>query len=111
MTVFNARLRHIVTRSTSHLDRKGDETGGRAPQLRMVPPRVSMNQSLASSVVTRWNLPIRLDLPFLLETLSPGLLRQMVKSIPKIPVEVSYLIPRSICSSIPNPKLPEEYNK
>ena len=88
----------------------GEVQRSRTAQLRMVPPRASMNHSLASSLVTRWNLPTRLRRARLLATLSPFLLRTTKKSMPKIPVEVSYLIPRSMCSSIPKPKLPIQYN-
>lgn len=58
------------------------------------------------SGLTLWLAPTRPVALFLLATRIPGRPMTTKKSIPKIPIPGSYLIPKSMCSSIPKPKFP-----
>ena len=71
-----------------------------------IPSYFCMNQALASSSVTFWLVPILAVALLLRVTLLPALESTTQKSMPKMPVQGSYLMPRSICSLMPKPKLP-----
>lgn len=72
----------------------------------MTPSNRCRNQAAVSSFLIRWGLPTFAFLCFRFETRNPGRLMTATMSIPKIPTPGSYLIPKSMCSFTPNPKLP-----
>ena len=71
-----------------------------------IPSYLTWNHFWASSLLNLCGAPIRLWHFRRRATLWPGRSRTTKKSIPKIPMLGSYLIPRSMCSWIPNPKQP-----
>jgi len=76
----------------------------------IIPSYLSLNHCCASSFFTRCFGPIRDLQCFLLPTRAPARLNTTQKFIPKIPVDGSYFIPKSMCSVIPKPKHPREHH-
>jgi len=72
-----------------------------------IPSYLTWNHFWASSLVNLCGAPIRLWHRRRRATRWPGRSRTTKKSIPKIPIDGSYLIPKSICSWIPKPKQPK----
>lgn len=72
----------------------------------MIPSNRCLNHAAVSSLRIRCGAPTRFVLCFLFAVRNPGRAMTATISIPKIPTPGSYLIPKSMCSFTPNPKLP-----